>query len=240
MYLRFQIILSFGLIFSSSALINLAQVSNFLSSNNLPQAQNAFHNCIANLKINGFEQRNYDEINQYLSRLRDDIISRKIKLEIMSEKIAEFLNLDISNIEEKFEECCTIFHETLFRVENVMLKESDNLEIFRRKLTMRFNPAYEILQECIKKYSLVGNDTTDLDCYSKDPSGENFHDFTIRHIFDIVSGEDKPDFCISYFKNYIFNDNVPFSRYCCAVYYTYLVLDDSTLNQDLGTSDRTQ
>ncbi|XP_050546970.1 uncharacterized protein LOC126908704 isoform X2 [Daktulosphaira vitifoliae] len=50
-----------GLILSTSAGVKLNKVINYLSSKNLPQAQNAFHNCIANLNINGFEQMNYVE-----------------------------------------------------------------------------------------------------------------------------------------------------------------------------------
>ncbi|XP_050539008.1 uncharacterized protein LOC126904238 isoform X3 [Daktulosphaira vitifoliae] len=62
-----------GLILSTSADIKIDQVINYLSSKNLPQAQNAFHKCIANLNINGFEQMNYDNI---IFQRQQEIIER--------------------------------------------------------------------------------------------------------------------------------------------------------------------
>ncbi|XP_050543831.1 uncharacterized protein LOC126906927 isoform X2 [Daktulosphaira vitifoliae] len=82
-----------GLILPTSAGIKLNKVINYLSSKNLSHGQNAFHNCIANLNINGFEQMNYEEFNQSLSRLGDDIISREIQPKEMSPKIYHKHNL---------------------------------------------------------------------------------------------------------------------------------------------------
>ncbi|XP_050537974.1 uncharacterized protein LOC126903656 isoform X3 [Daktulosphaira vitifoliae] len=148
-----------GLILSTSADIKIDQVINYLSSKNLPQAQNAFHNCIANLNINGFEQMNYEEFNQFLCSLGDDIISREIHPKEMSQIIIEFFKLDKSIITENFE-YCIIFHSSLFAVEYP--KITGDLKTYKKRLNLRFYRAYKILRDCIKMYSLDGHDTSEM------------------------------------------------------------------------------
>ncbi|XP_050547643.1 uncharacterized protein LOC126909261 isoform X2 [Daktulosphaira vitifoliae] len=229
MYLRFQIILSFGLLLSTSADIKIDQVINYLSSKNLPQAQNAFHNCIANLNINGFEQMNYDEFNQFLSRLGDDIISREIQPKEMSQKIIEFLKLDKSIITEKFEDCCKIFHSSLFAVEYPEI--TGHLKTFRKRLNLRFYRAYKILRTCINMYSLDGHDTSEMNVHEgelKEDERNDVRKCIIGDIIKMISGKIPLDGVVRGVKFFIFgSDEIPFAEYCCAAFYTYLVLDDS-------------
>ncbi|XP_050547540.1 uncharacterized protein LOC126909160, partial [Daktulosphaira vitifoliae] len=151
-YLRFQTILSIGLIVSTSAEINLDQVINYLSSKNLPKAQVAFHNCIAKLNVKGLEQTNYEEINTFLCKLRDNIISREMDPNEMSQKLVEYLKLDKSIITKNFDNCCTDFHSRLFSLEN--LGKNENLKKNKNLLNLRYNQAYKILRDCANTYSL--------------------------------------------------------------------------------------
>ncbi|XP_050547325.1 uncharacterized protein LOC126909009, partial [Daktulosphaira vitifoliae] len=116
MYLRFQIILSFGLIYPALAVITFDQVISYLSSTNLPHAQVKFQNCMSNLNINDFEQINNDEINTFLNTLSDNIISRRIYPEEMSQEFIEFFKLDKFIIKDKLNECFKIFQSNLFAI----------------------------------------------------------------------------------------------------------------------------
>ncbi|XP_050546810.1 uncharacterized protein LOC126908616 [Daktulosphaira vitifoliae] len=231
-----------GLIQSASAEINLDRVINYLSTTNLPKAQDAFHNCIANLNIKRLEKMNYEEINKILYKLRDDLISRKIEPNEMSQKLVEFLKLDKSIITKKFNECCTIFHSRLFAVEKPQI--SDNLETFKELLKVRFYGAYKILQDCIDMYSLVELDKSEINFYETTKSNSkqyNSQKSTINIMMNINSVDYTVDRVIDQLKFSYFGDvEKPFAMYCCAVHYTYLVSDDSNLKQSLGTSDRSQ
>ncbi|XP_050546863.1 uncharacterized protein LOC126908644 [Daktulosphaira vitifoliae] len=243
MCLKFQIILSIGLILSTSAEINHDQVINYLSSTNLPQAQNAFHNCIANLNIKSLEKMDYNRINQFLKRMSDEIISCNIYPEKMSEKIIEFLKLDISNIEKKFEECCTIFHSSLFAVEKPKFDIKDDLKTYKNLLESRFYQANKILDRCLSKYG-TGRNNDGHNKYTETSILEvraKLLDCTFRNIDEIIFYNLSPVNGVRRIKAfYLGSKKYAFAEYCVAVYYTYLIFNDSTFHQNLGTSDRTQ
>ncbi|XP_050547985.1 uncharacterized protein LOC126909592 isoform X1 [Daktulosphaira vitifoliae] len=193
---------------------------------------------MANLNINDFEQINNDEINTFLNTLSDNIISRRIYPEEMSQEFIEFFKLDKFIIKDKLNECFKIFQSNLFAIKKPKYENSDDLESVLRS---RIHQACKILQDCKNKYGI--NKSSDMNHYETVPNDylKEFQESTIEDITKIVSGEHTPYvgiLGINYF-HFAYNEN-PFIMHCCVVYYTYLVTDDSTLNQNLGTSDRTQ
>ncbi|XP_050529717.1 uncharacterized protein LOC126899161 [Daktulosphaira vitifoliae] len=256
MYLQFQIILSIGLICSTSAVHKQVKYIDEWSVKNLEKAQQAFYNCTSNLNINEYIYKKKDTFDKYLDKLRGDMITRKMKRPIeMSTKILEFLSLDQSNNSEEFEKCCTTFHSNLFDVEQPMFEESGDMMMLTY---LRIVKANKIMNDCLLYHGLMGQniyDSNDLNNYMTDrlyyssqserskqkiKHDQIFRKYTVKLLNDVISGTRTPNSMVIQLMNYVpdINYNQPFAKYCVAAYYTYLTTDNPILHQILQTVEQ--
>ncbi|XP_050522215.1 uncharacterized protein LOC126894911 [Daktulosphaira vitifoliae] len=233
-----------GLIYSTSAEAEFHDIIKYLSSKNLQEAQNKFYNCVVKLDINKYIES--DTFNVYLSTLKDHIVSREIHPNDMSTKIIEFLELDESYISEEFKSCCNIFHSNLFDVEKPKFEESVNLNIL---LYLRFEKAFDVMYDCLENYNSIKDVdenyrirygiTEPFTCrrnMSTYESKKRYYKSTMENLYDVIIEAKTPNEIVNDLKNSIHSRyyEEPFAKYCAAVYYTYMVTYNSTLNEILN------
>ncbi|XP_050522236.1 uncharacterized protein LOC126894920 isoform X3 [Daktulosphaira vitifoliae] len=230
MYLQFQIILCIGLVFSTSANTTFNDVIDALTSKNLEMAQNKFHECVNISQINAL-QIEKENINTQLIILKNQIISGDISPNETSTKLLEFLELDASQNSEDLIKCCDIFHRNLFAVEQptqtMRTGDMDGL------MELKYDTAFNILKDCIKKYICFNNSVEDLhrgndnifldiDTDEYEPNFKRATHDTLEKVFyrNIL-----PNQFLKNITKYIHGTNykIPFATYCTAAYYTYLI-----------------
>ncbi|XP_050522232.1 uncharacterized protein LOC126894919 [Daktulosphaira vitifoliae] len=235
MHYGLQIILCVGLIFSTTAVlitdINIDIIKD-LSFNNLQGAKNEFYKCAVNLDINAHIKK--DIFNEFLTTLKDDIIFREIHPSETSIKILKFLNLNKFYNSEEFENCCTIFHSSLFKVEKPMFEESDDMNIV---IYLRFAKSFDTMCDCLEYYNTTEKLIEDArlhdkpepySCreeYSQKKRQQYLREYTIYYLNKVISGDITPNEMVIEIKEYLhqYIDTDPFATYCSAVYYTSLI-----------------
>ncbi|XP_050522259.1 uncharacterized protein LOC126894923 [Daktulosphaira vitifoliae] len=235
MYLQFQTILFFGLIFLTSAKTTFDEVIEELTWKNLGMAQNEFHDCINQFNLNALIYIEREKINQQLIELKDEIILGNIELNETSDKLLELLELDASHNSEDLEICCAIFHEKLFAVEQPKFDSTDHMEVM---MVLRFNTAVNILYDCLKHYNCLNISMDEIlwGYTNRNPNYRidepNLFYSTVGLLDEINSGYMTPNEFVSIIENYVHgpDHNKPYANYCSATYYTYLITENSILN----------
>ncbi|XP_050546860.1 uncharacterized protein LOC126908642 [Daktulosphaira vitifoliae] len=245
MYLRLQLILFIGIIFSTteiiegiidptSGIIKLSHIFNTLSLKNLPRSLDIIHNCIANSNLNPTIEIKKEKINPFLTKLRGDIVSSKINPNTISTSIFEFLKLDEKYITEEFNECCIDFHLNLFTVEESKL--NNTTESLTKMVDLRFTEAFKIMYGCLKEYKSLDNAVKKrygIRRQSKNNQKskiERVHKLK-QHTIDVMSPNKNytSQYIVNSLEEHIHgkhNHTNLFAKPCTAAYYSYLVFND--------------
>ncbi|XP_050528238.1 uncharacterized protein LOC126898341 [Daktulosphaira vitifoliae] len=110
---------------------------------------------------------------------------------------------------------------------------------------LRFEKAFDVMYDCLENYNAIQEvDKVEKRLYgqTEPPTSRrnmstmkfktNFRKFTIKNLYEVIIDSKTPNEMVINIKRKIHHSDhkEPFAKYCAAVYYTYMVTDNSSLN----------
>ncbi|XP_050522200.1 uncharacterized protein LOC126894904 [Daktulosphaira vitifoliae] len=167
--------------------------------------------------IGGFEDLKQKKTSKELRKLIG--VFEDLTLNKTSKELKNVQGGQTSTNIKDFEICCTMFHERLFRVEEPILTESNDIVAMALK---KYGSAFDMLYDCFKKYHCLDDRTL-----PKEGNYYLFRDLTITMLTEVISETSNPQNIINRFQRNIAPGNNPFGKYCIAAYYTFLISENN-------------